>query len=90
MLVEQFLDLDRHLADAFHRQGHFVGHDDAECVFEGEEQVRGVERIETELLERGLAGDLRRVQLFLARDDRDNLLHDVVRHSAPFATCWKS
>src|SRR5438105_2150207 len=71
------------LADGLHRVRRVVGHDDLEFVFEGEEQVGGVERIDPHLLERARRRHARRIQLFLPRDDVDDPLFECVRHNNP-------
>src|SRR5215208_5979168 len=66
------------LADGLHRIGGAVGDGHAERVFEGEEEIGGVERVDAEIAERALARNRRGIQLLFSRDDRDDLTFDLV------------
>src|SRR5579872_5312657 len=74
------------LAYGSHRLRRLIRHDDLELVLEGKEQVGGIERVDPQLLERAGNGHPRRIELFLLRNDRDDLLLERVGHD-PSSLC---
>src|SRR5438552_6511658 len=80
---EQSAEAVNDLPHALHRRCDLVRHDDPEVVFESEEKVGGVERVDAKPLERRVERDGRRVQLLFARDEVDDLALDVVGHLGP-------
>src|SRR5262245_27455976 len=82
-LGDELADAVDDFSDGLHRQCGLIGNENLERILDREHEIGGVERVESELLERTRRRDRRRIELFLLRDGFDDLAFDIVWHGIP-------